>query len=130
VGRDTQRRSTGRAVDKPSPEAFIMRFEALELALTVITSLRKLLPTIRRSDPRLATQIRDAGSSIALNLGEGNRRQGRDRTHLWRIASGSAEEVRTALRVSLAWGYLGENAVAEALRRLDHLQAILWKLTR
>ena len=107
-----------------------MRFNALELALGVIAMLRRLLPSIRQRDPRLASHIRDAASSIALNLGEGNRRQGRDRTHLWNVASGSAEEVRTALRVAVAWGYLGEKAVADALGRIDYLQAVLWKLTR
>jgi four helix bundle protein len=107
-----------------------MRFEALELALCIISNLKKLLPAIRRRDPRLATHIRDAGSSAALNLGEGNRRHGRDRIHLWCIASGSAEEVHTALRVAVAWGYLNNNSVDETLRRIDHLQAILWKLTR
>jgi four helix bundle protein len=107
-----------------------MRFEALELSLSTIASLRGLLPLLRRRDPRLASQIRDAASSVALNLGEGNRRQGLDRIHLWRIASGSAEEVRTALRVAVAWGYVGERAVAEALGRIDSLQAILWRLTR
>ena len=107
-----------------------MRFNALELALGTIAILAQLLPSIQRRDARLATHIRDAGSSVALNLGEGNRRQGRDRTHLWRVASGSAEEVRVALRVAVAWGYLGEKAVAEALQRIDYLQAVLWKLTR
>ena len=107
-----------------------MHFNALELALAIIAILRKLLPSIHRRDPRLATHVRDAGSSVVLNLGEGNRREGRDRAQLWRVASGSAEEVRCALRVAVAWGYLGEKAVAEALERIDHLQAILWKLTR
>jgi len=102
-----------------------MRFDALELALSIIAVLRKRLPVIQRRDSRLAAHIRDAVSSIALNLGEGNRRQGRDRIHLWRIASGSAEEVRATLRVAVAWGYLGEKGVAEALQRIDHLQAIL-----
>ncbi len=106
------------------------RFEALELALSAVRSLRPLVPSIRRRDPRLATHIRDAASSIALNLGEGNRRAGRDRIHLWRIASGSAEEVRTALRVALAWGYLAERQTVEAQRQIDQLQAVLWKLTR
>ena len=107
-----------------------MRFNALELALRVIVSLRQLLPSISRRDPRLAKHIRDAGSSVALNLGEGNRRQGRDRLHLWRVASGSAKEVRVALRVAVAWGHLNDAAAAEALDQIDHLQAILWKLTR
>ena len=107
-----------------------MRFHALELALGIITILRELLPAIQRRDPKLATHIRDAGSSVALNLGEGNRRSGRDGTHLWRVASGSAEEVRCALRVAVAWGHVDARAVAEALDRIDHLQAMLWKLTR
>jgi four helix bundle protein len=107
-----------------------MRFNALELALGIIDNLRKILPSIRRRDPKLASHLRDAASSICLNLGEGNRRQRRDRIHLWNVASGSAEEVRTALRVAVAWGYLGERAVADALGRIDTLQAILWKLTR
>ena len=107
-----------------------MRFLALELALHAISLLRKVLPWSRRHDPRLATQIRDAANSVALNLGEGYRRQGRDRTHLWRVALGSGEEVRTALRVAIAWGYLEEDAVAEVLGRLDELLAMVWKMTR
>ena len=107
-----------------------MRFEALELALGVISILRRLLPAIRRHDSKLANQVRDAGSSAALNLAEGNRRRGRDRSQLWCIASGSADEVRAALRVAVAWGYLRGEDVAEALERIDHLQAVVWKLTR
>ena len=106
-----------------------MRFQALELALSTISHLRSVLPSVRSRDTQLANQVRDAASSIALNLAEGNRRQGRDRIHLWNIASGSAEEVRVALRVAIAWGYLPQQRVAEALGRLDHLQAVLWKLT-
>ena len=106
-----------------------MRFRTLELSLRCITLLRRLLPTVRKQDPKLAGHLRDAGSSIALNLAEGNRRQGRDQIHLWNVASGSAEEVRTALRVAIAWGYLQEKSTAEALAALDRLQAMLWKLT-
>ena len=107
-----------------------MRFHALELSLLIIDDLASILPLVRRRDGRLACQIRDAGSSIALNLAEGNRRQGRDKIHLWNVASGSAEEVRTALRVAVAWGHLERARVAQVLGRIDHLQAMLWKLTR
>ena len=106
-----------------------MRFQALEIALCVIRLLASLLRVIRRSDGKLANQIRDAGNSIVLNLAEGNRRQGRDRVHLWTIAAGSADEVQVALRAAVSWGYVGEKSVAEARERLDHLLAILWKLT-
>ena len=105
-----------------------MRFEALELALVIITLLRKLLPAIRRHDVKLHNQLREAGSSVSMNLGEGNRRRGEDRLYLWSVASGSAEEIRTGLRSALAWGYVSESACNEALEHVDRLQAMLWKL--
>ena len=107
-----------------------MRFEALELSLDVIRSLRGVLPRIQRQDRDLARQIRRAVSSVALNLGEGNRRQGGDRKHLWRIAAGSAEEVRTALRVAEAWGFVSGRTISRALERIDRLLGMLWSLTR
>ena len=71
-----------------------MRFKALSLALYVIKLLAKRLRPIRKHDGKLANQIRDAANSVILNLAEGNRRNGRDRLHLWNIAAGSADEVR------------------------------------
>ena len=106
-----------------------MRFKALSLALYVIKLLAKRLRSIRKHDGKLANQIRDAANSVILNLAEGNRRTGRDRLHLWNIAAGSADEVRVGLQAAVCWGYLSEKAVAEELERLDHLLAILWKLT-
>jgi four helix bundle protein len=65
-----------------------------------------------------------------LNVAEGNRRSGKDRLHHFRIAAGSAEEVRTALRVAAAWGDLQEPAMAEPLRLLDRVLGMLWSLSR
>jgi four helix bundle protein len=64
-----------------------------------------------------------------LNLAEGNRRTGKDRRHFFRIAAGSANEVRTALRVAEAWGYVEAKAITRALGLLDQTLAMLWKLT-
>ncbi len=107
-----------------------MSFLVLDHTFGIVRQLRPLVSSIRRHDSKLAAQLRDAGSSVALNLGEGNRRQGRDRGHLWRIASGSAEEVRTALKVAEAWGYIDQAEAAAVLADVDRLQAMLWKLTR
>ena len=104
------------------------RFEALELALSIIPLLRRLLPAIRGRDPKLHAQLRDAASSMPLNLAEGNRRRGKDRLYLWSVAAGSADEVHTGLRTAVAWGDLSAESVKEALAQLDHLQAMLWKL--
>ena len=105
-----------------------MRFDALELALAIVSRLRPILSLVRRHDARLHKQIRDAGASIVMHLGEGNRRRGQDRTYLFTVASGSAEEVRLGLRIAVAWGYVSE-AAHEALEYLDRFLAVTWKLT-
>ncbi len=91
------------------------KFLALEHAILLVQSLRDVSVKLRRHDASLEKQLRRAASSVALNLGEGRRRRGQDRTHLFRIAAGSAEEVRTCLRLVQAWGYLPDNAL---IRRL------------
>ena len=102
-----------------------MRFVALELSLEVIRKLRVLLPAVRGRDRKLFTQISTAASSVSLNLGEGSRRKGQDRVHLWRIASGSAEEVRTGIRVAVAWGYFHESKGTDVLADIDRLQRLI-----
>jgi len=106
-----------------------MRFDALELALVIVSRLRHLLPAIRRHDARLHKQIRDAGASMLMHLGEGNRRRGQDRSYLFTVASGSAEEVRLGIRVAIAWGYLSETSADEVLEYLARFLAVSWKLT-
>jgi len=106
-----------------------MAFDALENAVQLAKALRAALETIRRHDRGLADQVKRATSSVALNLSEGNRRAGRDRLHSFRIASGSAAEVRTALDLALAWGYLDAESYAPATELLDRELAMLYRLT-
>ncbi|MEW6745422.1 MAG: four helix bundle protein [Planctomycetota bacterium] len=106
-----------------------MRFDVLELSLEVVRRLCQPLARLRQSDPKLFDQMRRAASSVPLNLAEGSRRHGKDRLQLYRIAAGSADELRTALRVALAWGELDHSAIAEPLALLDRVLAMLWRLT-
>ena len=106
------------------------RFEALEISLAMIRSLRVALDSIRRRSDHLGRQIENAASSVALNLGEGRRRCGKDRLHHYRVAAGSADEVRCGLHVAEAWGHVGNGEIAESLDHLDHLLAILWTITQ
>ena len=105
------------------------RFRALEISLETIRGLREPVAVIRRRSERLAVQVEMAATSVALNLAEGSRRAGKDRLHHFRIAAGSAAEVRCGLRVAEAWGYLDEESIAGSLERLDALLAILWSLS-
>ena len=104
-------------------------FVALELALLLIESLRPVVEKIRRRSPRLARQIEEAASSVAANLGEGNRRRGRDRVQFFLISAGSADETRCHLRAALAWGWVSAKDIDRALGLLDRELAMLFRLT-
>jgi four helix bundle protein len=105
-------------------------FHVIEIALRLIRSLRRPAARVRRHNTRLATQIENAASCVVANIMEGARRAGRDRTHLYRIAAGSADETRGHLLTAEAWGWLDRAEVEQALDHADHVLAILWKLTR
>jgi four helix bundle protein len=106
-----------------------MRFEVLEISVQLVDALRPLMVSLGRRDVDLARQVKRAGSSVTLNIGEGRQRIGRDRLHAYRIAAGSADEVRVALRMAVAWGDLAESDVTKALALCDRVVAILWRLT-
>jgi four helix bundle protein len=107
-----------------------MPFDAFDLSLDMIRSLREPLAALAERDPALAQQLRRAAASVPLNLSEGRRRNGRDRLHLWRVAAGSADEVVASLRVAEAWGHVGSSSIAPALALCDRVLAMLWRLTR
>ncbi len=104
-----------------------MSFHALDVALEIVTEITPLIAPIARHDPDLARQIRRALPSAALNLAEGRRRVGRDRFHHFRIADGSNDEVRIALRIATASGSIPRAEAAFEL--LDREAAMLWRLT-
>ena len=106
-----------------------MNLIAETVSLQLIEELRGVVARIQRNDGDLARQIRKAASSVGLNVGEGERRRGKDRLHSFRIAAGSAREVQVALRVARAWGYVGDDHIAPAMRLLDRELALLWGLT-
>jgi len=102
-------------------------FHTYEAALGLITGLRQVHDALLKRDRDLADQLRRAAASVALNLAEGAQRVGRDRIQFYRIAAGSAAEVRAALEVARAWGDLGPTPEVDAL--LDRVLAMLWRLT-
>ena len=105
------------------------RFHVFDASLDLIRSLRELIEVVQRRDGDLAKQLRKAAASISLNISEGNRRRGKDRIHLWRMAAGSAAEVRSCLYIAGAWGYLESSAIIEPPELLDRILAMLWRLT-
>ena len=104
-------------------------FVAFDVALEVIRSLRGLVAAIRTQDGKLAQQIVASASSIVANVAEGNRRVGRDRLFLFRVAAGSAAETQAHLQVALAWDWIAVADSEPALELLDRELALLWGLT-
>ena len=104
-------------------------FDAYDVSLKLATSLRTPLVRIRLSDASLATQLSRAAASVPLNLSEGNRRRGKDRLHLFRVAAGSAAEVKACLNVAMAFDYASECAGSEAHELADRVLAMCWRLT-
>ena len=77
----------------------------------------------------MAKQLRSASRSVTLNIAEGRKRTGKDRIHFWRIAAGSAEEVCAGLLYAEAVGQVHRDDIAETLKALDRVLAMLWRLT-
>jgi four helix bundle protein len=108
-------------------------FMAYEVSLKLVSSLRPLIPMIERGDRDLADQLRRAASSVVLNLAEGQRSAKGNKHKHYAIAHGSANEVKAALDLARAWGWVddshGPSAVDQGRALLDELLAILWRLT-
>jgi four helix bundle protein len=95
----------------------------------MVCALRPAVERIRHHDRDLAAQLKRAGSSVPGNIAEGARRAGQDRLHHYRIAAGSAGEIRSHLAVAVAWGDVDPATVAPTLALLDSVLAILWRRT-
>ena len=105
-----------------------MSFVTRDVALALIQVVRTVLRELASKDRDLGDQARRAASSIVLNIEEGNRRKGGDREYHFRVAAGSAAELRAALLIGMAWDYMAEPT--EALALLDRLGGLLYGLVR
>ena len=103
-------------------------FEASDVALQFVASVRPVVEMVADRDANLADQLRRAVTSAALNTAEAGRREGRDRHHRARIAAAECAEAVAAVRVAAAWGYVAAPSLADALVLADRLQAILGRL--
>ena len=100
---------------------------AYQVSLQLVSSLRQVVPVLERSDRDLADQMRRAANSIVLNIAEGQRSAKGNKHKHYAIAHGSANEVRAALELAVAWGWIGDTDQSCAI--VDHLLALLWGLT-
>ena len=105
-----------------------MSFHAYDVAIELLKSLKKPLEELRTKDAGLAKQAREAAQSVPLNIAEARKRFGGDRQHIFRVALGSAGEVRAALDSAMAWDYLQAEKLEKCLELLDREIAMLYRL--
>jgi four helix bundle protein len=102
----------------------------LDSVLQLIELARPLVEAVAKRDRDLASQVRQALSSVALNLGEGLGNTAGNSRQRFQSALGSLYEARAGLRVAAAWGYVSAAGCAEVLAGSDRLGARLYGLAR
>jgi four helix bundle protein len=107
-----------------------MAFDAYDRSLDLLRALAALLKKLATRDPDLTKQLSRASHSVTLNIAEANRRTGKDRKHLFKVALGSAAEVGGCLDVALALEYVTEDDVAPAAELADRVRAMTYRLAR
>jgi len=107
-----------------------MGFAAFDTSLQMIEAIKPVIRIVEKKNPKLADQMMRAASSVPLNISEGAGRFGRDRQHSYRIAAGSARELRAALRVAQLWDYLDDSVVESVDGLVDKQLALLRGITK
>ena len=102
----------------------------VEHSLAVVTLARVLVEAVQRKDRDLASQLRRALSSIALNLSEGFGASGGNARVRFQTALGSLNEAVTAIRIAISWGYVPNNAAAPLLESMRQLGGRIHGLVR
>ncbi|MBL8626855.1 MAG: four helix bundle protein [Myxococcales bacterium] len=102
--------------------------DAQRVTMELIGELKGIVERVRSRSSDLADQIQRAATSVALNLAEGRGRTGPDRRRVFRIASAEAQEVKVALEVAAAWGYVDADAIATAVALADRIGAMTYRL--
>ena len=97
--------------------------------LSAISMLCPFVAKIHAHDRGLATQLREAASSVALNISEGSGGRGGTRRERYSTALGSARETMSCLAVASRWGYVGP-ASDELTRTMNRVIGTLVRVTR
>jgi four helix bundle protein len=102
----------------------------VEHSVHVAELSRPLVEAIQRKDRDLASQVRRAVNSVALNVAEAHGSGAGNSRVRFESALGSLYEARAGLRLALAWGYFSQRAATAALSSLESLGARLYGMTR
>ena len=103
-------------------------FHAYAVALEIDGLVGEVVGRIRTKNRHLADQGDRSSQSLTLNVAEGNRRRGRDRTHMFTTALTSADELETVLDLAVGRRYMTETELTPLRDLLDREKAMLYRL--
>ena len=106
-----------------------MQLHIYQTSLHMIRDVSPIIQQIAKHDVDLARQLRRSSTSIPLNINEGCYARGRNGVARLQTAAAEASESTAAIEVAQAAGYIGREAAEGVLDHLDHIRAVLWKLT-
>ena len=98
--------------------------------IEMVKAVHALSRKVQQHEPDLARQMRRPSSSVPLNAVEGWYAYGGNRVARFSTALQEAQETKMSLDVSVACGYLRLAEVERVLVHLDHIAAVMWKLSR
>ena len=104
---------------------------SLHIESVIVRALGRIAPIVgllKRRNRNLADQLDRASSSILLNTSEGAYSQKGHKKARYFSALGSASETRACLKIANITHGVAIDAVLHD--ELDHVIAVLWKLTR
>ncbi len=104
------------------------RFDVLEKATTAAGITISLVMRVPAPLKPIADQVIHSASSVPANIAEGTGRSGRDRSHHFRIAYGSAKEVDIHLSLLAGVGAIDGTQTATARHLFDDVRAMTWRL--
>jgi four helix bundle protein len=107
-----------------------MALQVEALTFEMIAAVRPVVARVRRYDRSLADQLVRAASSVALNIAEADASDAGNQRARFCTAAGSASEVRAALRLAAAWGYVSPSEAELGSTLLARIVPTLSKLAR
>jgi four helix bundle protein len=94
----------------------------------MVIRVHRLVEIIKQHDPKLADQLARSSRSVKDAVAEGSGLWGGNRRLHYGRAGGSALEARGQLETEVDFGYIEFDPIADD--QLDHIAAVMWKLTR
>ena len=107
----------------------MQKLEIYDVALLMVREVAAVGRQVERFDRDLARQMRRSSTAVPLNVAEGTYARGANKQARYQTAMAEASETFAAVEVAKTAGYLEDLDVAELLDRLDHIAAVMWKLT-